>query len=134
MLRNILATIAGLTVAFITISIIEKLGHIAFPFPEGAQPNDMEWLKNNMALIPKGAMVSVIIAHVLGIISGMGIAGLISKTAMIPAYSVGGVMLAITAIMLFLIPSPIWFTVCDALGVIAGFYFGKTLAHRNVFD
>ncbi|WP_290701311.1 hypothetical protein [Lacinutrix sp.] len=134
MLRNILATIVGLIAAIITITIIEKLGHVVFPYPEGAQTDDMEWLKNNTALIPKGAMVSVILAHSLGVIAGMGIAGLISKTSLIPAYIVGGIMLTTTAVMLFLIPSPIWFSISDALGVIAGFYFGKTLAERNVFN
>lgn len=134
MLRNILATFAGLIIAFITISIIEKLGHIVFPYPENANPNDIEWLKNNSALIPKGAMVSVIIAHALGIISGMGIAGFISKTSIIPTYIIGGTMLTITVIMLFLIPSPIWFIVCDALGITAGFFFGKSLAQRYIFN
>lgn len=134
MLRNILATIVGLIVAFLTITLIEKLGHIVFPYPEGAKPNDMEWLKNNIALIPKGAMIFVIIAHTCGVILGMGIAGFISKTSIIPAYIVGGIMIIITIIMLFLIPSPIWFTISDTLGVIAGFFFGKSLAQRNVFN
>ena len=133
MLRNILATLTGLIVAVITITLIEKLGHAVFPYPENAQPDNMEWLKNNIALIPKGAMISVIIAHACGVIAGMGIAGFISKTSMIPAYITGGIMLIITIIMLFLIPSPIWFTISDALGVIAGFYFGKTLSQRHVF-
>ncbi|WP_452220356.1 hypothetical protein [Lacinutrix salivirga] len=132
MLRNILATIIGLVAASLTITIIEKLGIMLFPYPEGAQPQDMEWLKNNTNLIPKGAMVSVIIAHGVGIVVGMFVAGLISKTSMIPAYVVGGVMLLATVAMLIMIPSPIWYTICDGLGVLIGFLFGKSLAQNKV--
>lgn len=132
MLKNILATVLGFIAASITITLIEKLGVVLFPYPEGAQPEDIEWLKNNTALIPKGAMICVIIAHAIGIIIGMFIAGFISKTSMVPAYIVGILMLLATIAMLIMIPSPIWYSISDGLGVIIGFMFGKSLAQNKV--
>ena len=133
MLRRILAAIAGIIAAIITISIIEKLGHVLFPYPEGAKPMDIEWIKNNVDLIPQGSMIAVIIAHGVGVAVGMFVAGLISKTSIIPAYVVAGFMVVATIANWFMIPSPTWFYIADGISVIAGFFFGKSLAHRNIY-
>lgn len=133
MLRRILAAITGIIAAMITISIIEKLGHTLFPYPDGAKPMDMEWIKNNIDLIPRGSMIAVIIAHGVGVAIGMFVAGLISKTSIIPAYVVAGFMIVATIANWFMIPSPTWFYIADGISVIAGFFFGKSLAHRNIY-
>lgn len=133
MLRRILAAIAGIIAAIITISLIEQLGHTLFPYPEGAKPMDMEWIKNNIDLIPRGSMIAVIIAHGVGIAIGMFVAGLISKTSIIPAYVVAGLMIIATVGNWILIPSPIWFYIADGISVIAGFLFGKPLARRHIY-
>ncbi|MDA0176105.1 MULTISPECIES: hypothetical protein [Mesoflavibacter] len=133
MLKNILATIVGLIASSLSIFIIEKLGHTFFPFPEGAEPSNMEWLKNNIEAIPKGAMFAVIIAHGVGLAIGMYVAGLISKTSIIPAYIVAAFMVFATVANWIMIPSPTWFYICDGISVIAGFFFGKSLAHRNIY-
>lgn len=133
MLRRVLAAIAGIIAASISIYLIETLGHLLFPFPEGAKPMDMEWIKNNIDLIPRGSMIAVIIAHGVGIAVGMFVAGLISKTSIIPAYVVAGFMVVATIANWFMIPSPTWFYIADGISVIAGFFFGKSLAHRNIY-
>ncbi len=90
-MKNILATIVGFIVASVTVYIFESLiGHNLFPLPEGANPMDMEWIKNNMDQIPMGAKIFVVIAHFMGIVAGMFVAGLISKTSMLPAYIFAG--------------------------------------------
>lgn len=133
MLRRVLAAIAGIIAASISIYLIETLGHLLFPFPEGAKPMDMDWIKNNIDLIPRGSMIAVIIAHGVGIAVGMFVAGLISKTSIIPAYVVAGFMVVATIANWFMIPSPTWFYIADGISVIAGFFFGKSLAHRNIY-
>lgn len=133
MLRRVLAAIAGIIAASISIYLLETLGHLLFPFPEGAKPMDMEWIKNNIDLIPRGSMIAVIIAHGVGIAVGMFVAGLISKTSIIPAYVVAGFMVVATIANWFMIPSPKWFYIADGISVIAGFFFGKSLAHRNIY-
>jgi len=135
MLKNVLATIAGFIVASVVVYIFENLlGHSFFPLPKDIDPNDMESLKANMPRIPIGSKIFVVIGHFMGILSGMGIAGFISKTSMIPAYIVGGLMLLATAFTIFMLPKELWFSATDAILAIAGFFFGKSLAQRFVFD
>lgn len=135
MLRNILATIVGFIVAGITVHVFESvLGHNLFPLPENANPSDMEWIKSNMNIIPLGAKAFVVIGHFMGIISGMFVAGYISKTSLIPAYIVAGIMIAATAFVTFALPKGTWFIIAEVIAVIAGFSFGKTAAQRHVYN
>ncbi len=115
-MRNVLATIIGFIVASVVVYIFESLiGHNLFPLPEGSDPMDMEWIKNNMHLIPIGSKIFVVIAHFMGIVCGMFVAGLISKTSMIPSYIVGALMLAATAFNLVVLPKETWFLFADLL-------------------
>ena len=132
-MRHVLATIAGFIVASLVVYIFETLiGHNLFPLPEGANPMDMDWIKNNMDQIPTGSKVFVVIAHFVGIIAGMFIAGLISKTSMIPAYIVGGLMLAATIFNSVMLPKELWFTISDGAFAIIGFLIGKSLAAKQI--
>jgi hypothetical protein len=132
-MKNVLATIVGFIVASVTVYVFESLlGHTLFPLPEGIDPMDMESIKENMHLIPVGAKVFVIIAHFMGILMGMFVAALISKTSMVPAYIVGGLMLAATAFNLIMLPKETWFLAADTVGAILGFYFGRTAALKKI--
>ena len=132
-MRNVLATIIGFIVASVVVYIFESLiGHNLFPLPEGSDPMDMEWIKNNMHLIPIGSKIFVVIAHFMGIVCGMFVAGLISKTSMIPSYIVGVLMLAATAFNLVVLPKETWFLFADALFAVLGFLIGKKLAKSKI--
>ncbi|WP_397362202.1 hypothetical protein [Olleya sp. R77988] len=133
-MKNVIATIVGLVIASGVVFLFETLiGHHFFPLPDGVDPMDMESIKANMHLIPTGAKVFVVIAHFAGIICGMLVAGMISKTSIIPAYIVGGLMVIATAVTIFMLPKALWFSLSDGLLAIAGFFFGKSLASRYVF-
>jgi hypothetical protein len=128
-----LATIVGLIVASLTVYLFETLiGHTLFPLPEGANPMDMEWIKNNMDQIPTGATVMVVIGHFMGIVVGMFVAGLISKTSMVPAYIVGGLMLAATIFNVAILPKELWFSISDIVLAVVGLLIGKSLAKRQL--
>ena len=132
-MKNILATIVGFIVASVTVYIFESLiGHNLFPLPEGANPMDMEWIKNNMDQIPMGAKIFVVIAHFMGIVAGMFVAGLISKTSMVPAYIVAGLMIAATFFNIFMLPKELWFTLSDGILVFVGFLVGVSLAKKQI--
>ncbi len=132
-MKNILATIVGFIVASVTVYIFESLiGHNLFPLPEGANPMDMEWIKNNMDQIPMGAKIFVVIAHFMGIVAGMFVAGLISKTSMVPAYIVAGLMIAATFFNIFMLPKELWFTLSDGIIVFVGFLVGVSLAKKQI--
>lgn len=132
-MKKVLATIVGFIVASVTVYVFESLlGHTLFPLPEGIDPMDMESIKENMHLIPVGAKVFVVIAHFMGILMGMFVAALISKTSMVPTYIVGGLMLAATAFNLIMLPKETWFLTADTVGAILGFYFGRTAALKKI--
>ncbi|MBL7559681.1 hypothetical protein JAO71_07680 [Olleya sp. YSTF-M6] len=134
MLKNILATIVGFIVAAVTVYIFETLlGHNLYPLPETIDPNNMESIKANMHLIPIGAKVFVVIAHFLGIITGMTIAGIISKTSIIPSYIVGGLMVIATITTIVMLPKELWFSLSDGILAISAFFFGKSLASRFIY-
>lgn len=132
-MKNVLATIVGIIVASFTVYIFESLiGHNLFPLPEGANPMDMEWLKNNMDQIPMGAKLFVVLAHFIGIVVGMFVAAIISKKSMLPSYSVGGIMLAATLFNIIMLPKELWFSLSDGILVIVGFFIGKILASKQI--
>lgn len=132
-MKNILATIVGLIVASLSVYVFESLiGHNLFPLPEGANPMDMEWIKNNMDKIPIGSKVFVVIAHFVGIVIGMFVAAKISKTSMIPSYIVGIFMLLATLFNIIMLPKELWFTLSDGILTIIGFVIGKSLAQKQI--
>ena len=53
---------------------------------------------------------------------------------MIPAYIVATIMILATAAVTIALPKGTWFVIAEVVGVIAGFFFGKTLAQKNVFN
>ncbi|WP_225035533.1 hypothetical protein [Winogradskyella sp. SM1960] len=132
-MRNILATIIGFIAASLTVYLVENLiGHNLFPLPDGADPLNMEWLSNNMNMIPVGMKICVVIAHFVGIIIGMLVAAKISKKSMIPSYIVGILMLAATFYNIVMLPKELWFNISDGLFAIIGFYLGKTRSNKQL--
>ncbi|MDG1660047.1 MAG: hypothetical protein P8H40_01545 [Winogradskyella sp.] len=132
-MKNVLATILGFISAAFMVYVFETLiGQILFPLPEGANPMDMEWIKNNMNQIPMGSKIFVVIAHFIGIILGMLVAAKISKVSMIPSYIVGAIMLAATFFNIYVLPKELWFTFSDGILVILGFIIGKSIGMKQL--
>ena len=132
-MKNVLATIVGFIVASLTVFVFETLiGHNLFPLPEGAKPDDMEWIQNNMDQISIGTKVFVVIAHFMGIVAGMFVAGFISKKTMIPSYIVGLLMVAATFFMIFMLPKELWFSISDGALAFIGFLVGISLAKKQM--
>jgi len=132
-MKNVLATILGFISAAFMVYVFETLiGQSLFPLPEGANPMDLEWIKNNMNQIPMGSKIFVVIAHFIGIILGMLVATKISKVSMIPSYIVGAIMLAATFFNIYVLPKELWFTLSDGILVILGFIIGKSFAMKQL--
>jgi len=132
-MKNVLATILGFISAAFMVYVFETLiGQSLFPLPEGANPMDMKWIKNNMNQIPMGSKIFVVIAHFIGIILGMLVAAKISKVSMIPSYIVGAIMLAATFFNIYVLPKELWFTFSDGILVILGFIIGKSFGMKQL--
>ena len=76
--------------------------HILYSEFFNYDPTDMEWIKDNMDKIPVGSKIFVVLAHFVGIITGMFVAAKISKTNMIPSYIVGAFMILATLFTIFM--------------------------------
>lgn len=134
-MKNVLATIVGFIVANLLIFTFESLlGHSLFPLPDIIDPNNMDSIKENMHLIPIGAKIFVVLGHFFGIVGGMFIATLISKTSLIPSYIVGGLLLIATAFTIFMLPKELWFSLLDGILAVSGFFLGKKLAQSKLTD
>jgi uncharacterized membrane protein AbrB (regulator of aidB expression) len=51
---------------------------------------------------------------------------------MVPAYIVGGLMLAATIFNIAMLPKELWFSISDIVLAIAGLLLGKSLAKRQL--
>ncbi|MGN5953640.1 hypothetical protein ACP6L2_03400 [Sphingobacterium lactis] len=131
-LRNILAVVLGLVLgSLVNGALISLSGHV-IPPPEGVDVTTEEGLKAGMHLFKPINFLFPFLAHALGTLVGAFIAAKIAANrkllfAMIIgfAFFIGGVM------MIFMLPSPIWFSIVDAtLAYIPMAYLGYLLAKK----
>ncbi|WP_177766040.1 hypothetical protein [Flavobacterium sp. I3-2] len=115
-LLNILAVILGLFIGgFVNMSIINISGSI-IPPPNGIDITTEEGLKAAIPLFEPKHFLFPFLAHAIGTLVGAFITALIAKTyrkilALVIglAFLIGGIM------MVFMVPSPTWFTLTDLI-------------------
>lgn len=116
-LRKIVALAAGIIICSIAVGLVQKLGHYLYPFPEGADPNNPETVKEYIKTAPFMAVFFVILSYMAGAVSGgffsTWIAGDGKK---IYALIIGVFFLATSVYMMSVIPSPLW---CWILGILS---------------
>ena len=116
-MKNIIAVVVGIVVGSIVNMAIISISGSIIPPPEGADVTTMEGLKNSMHLFEPKNFVFPFLAHALGTIVG---AFLVAKIAashkMKFAYAIGFFFLLGGITNVFLLPSPIWFTLLDLIG------------------
>ena len=116
-LRNILAVISGIIVGSIVNMGILELGPLVIPNPEGFDNSTMDKLAETLHLLTPLNYITVFLAHGLGTLVG---AFVTSKTAtnrqLIFAFVIGGWFLLGGITMVFIIPSPTWYTLIDLIG------------------
>lgn len=128
-IKNILAVIAGIILgSFVNVAIITISGSI-IPPPEGADITTMEGLKASMHLFQPKNFIFPFLAHAIGTFAGaFTTAKIAANHKMKFALGVGIVFLAGGITNVFMLPSPIWFTVIDLVGayIPMGYLAGKS--------
>ncbi|RLD66797.1 MAG: hypothetical protein DRI84_03990 [Bacteroidetes bacterium] len=116
-LRNILAVIGGIVIGgSVNMGIIMISGSI-IPPPEGADVTTMEGLKESMHLFQPINYLFPFLAHALGTLVGAFLAALIAGNHKMKfALVIGGFFLIGGFANVFMLPSPVWFTVLDLAG------------------
>lgn len=129
MVRKIIAVVAGLAVAVITVMLVQKLGHHLYPPPEGMDPADQEFMKNYIASLPWGPLTFVIASYVLGTLAGGWVAAAMAGES--PALFAGIIALLILAgavSTMVMFPHPTWFMVTAVAGIIVAAMIAARLA------
>jgi hypothetical protein len=114
MIRLILGIIAGLIAAVITVALVETLGHMIYPPPPGVDVTDPAQLSAIMSTIPLGAKIAVLVAWAVGILVGGAVSIIIARKTW-PAWVVGGAVLLMGAITMYMIPHPLWMIIATPI-------------------
>lgn len=110
MLRILLALVVGVLVAFTVVAVGEAVGHWIYPPPPGTDLSDPEALKTLMATLPTQAIAAVLVAWAAASFLGGAVAGAIARRRW-AALAIGGVILAVGAATMVMIPHPLWFMI-----------------------
>ncbi|MBK8483317.1 MAG: hypothetical protein IPL31_02900 [Saprospiraceae bacterium] len=113
-LRNILAVVVGAILgSVVNMGFIMVSGSI-IPPPDGADVTTMEGLKASMHLFQPKHFIFPFLAHAFGAFVGAFIAAKMAiRQKMIYAMGIGVFFLIGGITNIFMLPSPIWFTVLD---------------------
>lgn len=115
-LKNILAVILGLVLGGIVNEGLIMIGPSVIAPPDGADMKTIEGLKASMRLLETKHFLFPFLAHALGTFVGAYIAArLAASRHLVWALVVGAFFLAGGISAVFILPSPLWFTLADLI-------------------
>ncbi len=132
MLRSVAAVVLGLLVGMIVIGLIEMVSILIFPLPVGLNMNDPAAVKAAMANIPRGALLLVLLAWVLGTLASSGVAVLIARRAPWVYATILGIFFLLCAVAnMLMIPHPAWFWALSLVLFLPAAFLGAFLVPRR---
>ena len=133
--RNTLAGIAGILIAIALVWLVEMVGHAVYPPPTGLDFADPQAMAAYMDSVPLGALLFVAGAWFVGTLCGTCAACAIGTARpAVFAMVVGGLMLVATAINLFMIPHPVWFSALGIVGIVVAAWLGTMCTRATAGD
>lgn len=129
-LRNVLVVIAAVLIGGTLNMLIITFSGKVIPPPEGADLRTMEGLKASMHLMQPKHFLMPFLAHALGtLLSSFLVVKWMKKNQQKYAVGIGVWFLIGGAMNVYMLPSPLWFTVTDLiLAYIPMAYLGYRLA------
>ncbi|GMQ82414.1 MAG: hypothetical protein BMS9Abin05_1866 [Rhodothermia bacterium] len=125
-MRRALGIVAGLVTGFILVYVLEMIGHLIFPPPEGIEMMSREEITRIMAEIPFGGLVSVVIAWFFGTLGAAFVATRVGQdSTMTAAYIIGSFEIGFGAINFYSIPHPTWMIVTGLAAFVSGAHIGR---------
>lgn len=107
--RTILGMLVGVVTMWLTVAVLEFVGHAMYPPPAGLDPQNPEHLQMIFATAPLGAFVMLVVAWAGGSFVGGWIAARIARHARAAAIAVALFVMAGVAGMIKLVPDhPGW--------------------------
>ena len=127
MLRNLVAIVVGIVTAFVTVMLVDKVGHMVYPAPAGLDFSNPDAIRPYLATLPIGAFLFILASSVIAAFNGTLVACFIgSGKARIFGSVVGGFVFAASIANFIAIPHPLWL----ALATLAGVVLSTLLAMR----
>lgn len=127
-LANILIILAGVLASGLVVALVEGLGMSFFPVPVEVMQN-----QEDLARIPLGAKLSVVVAWVVGSFAGGCVTALLHGRRA-QARVVGIIMLALVLSMLMTIPHPLWMSVSGLVLPLPAALVGGRMCRRTGSD
>ncbi len=128
-MRRLLGVVAGLVTEYILVYLLEMLGHLIFPPPDGIGLMNREEIARIMDQIPLGGLISLVIAWFLGTLGAAFVATRVGKeSTMTSAYIIGGFAIGFGLINFFAIPHPLWLIWTGLAAFVVGAYYGGKMA------
>ncbi len=126
-MRSFLATLAGIISGVFSIKLFEAIGQKFMPVKVALDPNNLAEIKQFMFKLPVKVLITIILAHVLGLLTGMLVVRLIEKSTRTPLFIVSGMILLLSVLNLLYLPHPLWFVLADlGLLMIVSFAYIQT--------
>ena len=129
--RTLLAALAGLATAFITIWLVEFAGHALYPPPPGIDPANTADMGRLIGILPMGALLMIVVAWVVGAFDGGFVAALLAGSARprLAALAPGVMVTAGVIGMIVAMPAhPAWMAVAGLLLPVPAALAGGALA------
>ena len=129
MLRNVLAFVIGVVTAFVTVMLVDKVGHIVYPPPAGLDFSDPDAIRPYLATLPIGAFLFILASSVVAAFDGTLVACLIGTVKpRVFGSVVGGFVFAASVANFIAIPHPLWLALATLVGVILSTLLAMRLA------
>ena len=129
--RSIIAVLAGLVIAMISITVVQMLGHQLYDSPAGLDLNDKAAIAAYMEKMPIGAMLMVLLAYVAGaFLGGLLAARLAPRKPILHAMIIGTLLFFAGIANFVMLPHPIWFFVACVVSYFLFAYLGGLTGRR----
>ena len=128
MIRTILALLAGIVVAWLTINFFQLASAAVYPPPPGFDARDPQQLAALVANAPPTAMLLVLASWLAGAFNGSLVAGFIDRhRRRLLGWIIGALVTAGVVAMIVMVPHPLWMSAAGLLLTIPAALFGASV-------
>ena len=129
MIRDAVAALSGIVVAFGLFYVLQFVGNTIYPPPVGLDQTDVEAMRAYISTLPIPALLIPMFAYFLAAFAGTLVACTIGTARpAVFAFIIGVLLLARTVTTLILVPHPLWYSITVLLGVIGSAWLAMTMA------
>ncbi len=127
MLRLVLGAIIGTVSGFFVIYAVEQVGHQIWPVATELDLKDKAAAAAFLTGMPLGGLLTVLAAWILGAYTASMVGLLLAARRRVGGVIPAAVIFAATALVLFMLPHPLWMTIGGLGGIVAAAWLADRL-------